>query len=125
MLFASGFSVFFGGDTLFVPEQAEVANRSQPIDLALLPINGLAIRLLGNLKVVMNAEDAAKLCAILRPRFAVPIHYEFSAGPVLDRILYKYAGSTEQFAKAVEKLAPETTVRVLSPGESLQLRAPV
>ena len=120
----SGFSVYFGGDTLFIPELAEISNRFQFINLALLPINGLVIRPLGNRKVVMNAEDAAKLCAILRPRVAVPIHYEYSAGPIRDRIFLRYSGSTEQFQRDVGKVAPDTAVRILAPGESLQLKSP-
>jgi len=36
--------VFFGGDTLRIAELDEVAERYAPVDLALLPVNGLAIR---------------------------------------------------------------------------------
>jgi L-ascorbate metabolism protein UlaG (beta-lactamase superfamily) len=124
ILSASGFSVYFGGDTLFIPELAELSKKFQSIDLALLPISGLTGRLLGNRKIVMSAEDAAELCAILRPRVAVPIHYGYTAGPIMDRILLKYNGSTEQFVQAVGKLTPGTIVRILEPGESLQLTAP-
>ncbi|TMR08185.1 hypothetical protein ETD86_48865 [Nonomuraea turkmeniaca] len=50
---------FFGADSLRIPELDEVGRRFGEIDLALLPINGLAIRPLGNLPVVMNAAEAA------------------------------------------------------------------
>ncbi len=33
--------MFFGADTLLIPELSEVARRFPKIDLALLPINGL------------------------------------------------------------------------------------
>jgi L-ascorbate metabolism protein UlaG (beta-lactamase superfamily) len=69
--------IFFGGDTLLIPELREVGRRFPSIDLALLPVNGLVLRLMFNRQVVMNAKEAAELCAILRPRWAVPIHYAF------------------------------------------------
>jgi L-ascorbate metabolism protein UlaG (beta-lactamase superfamily) len=69
--------VFFGADTLRIAELDEIASRFGELDLALLPINGLAIRPLLNRQVVMNAVEAAGLTAALRPRLAVPIHYAF------------------------------------------------
>jgi hypothetical protein len=38
--------VFFGADTLLIPELSEVARRFPKIDLALLPINSLKVRVL-------------------------------------------------------------------------------
>lgn len=118
----AGLTVFFGGDTLRIPELDEVARRFGAIDLALLPVNGLAIRPALNRQVVMTAEQAAELCAVLRPRVAVPIHYAFTAGPVRDRLLLKYDGTPGRFAAAVARNAPDTTVRVLDPGQPLTLR---
>jgi L-ascorbate metabolism protein UlaG (beta-lactamase superfamily) len=114
-------TVFFGGDTLFIPELREVARRAPKIDLALLPVNGLQIRPLFNRQVVMNAKEAAELCAILRPRVAVPIHYAFTAGPIRDRLLLKYTGTAEEFAREAARRAPETTVRILPPGEQFPI----
>jgi len=76
---SAGFTVYFGGDSLPTPALAEVARRFPTIDLALLPINGLKIRPLLNRRIVMNAREAAQLCAILHPRVAVPIHYRYHA----------------------------------------------
>ncbi len=116
-----GATVFFGGDTLFIPELREVARRFPSIDLALLPVNGLRIRPLFNRQVVMNAKEAADLCAILRPRVAVPIHYAFTAGPVRDRILLKYTGTAEEFAREAGRRAAETAAHILPPGERFPL----
>ena len=90
---AGGRTVYFGGDTLLIPELAEVARRFPRIDLALLPINGLRIRPMLGRKIVMGPEDAAELCGLLRPRVAVPIHYRFTGGPLNDRMLLGYAGN--------------------------------
>lgn len=123
ILEANGFTVYFGGDTLLIPELTEIAQRFPHIDVALLPINGLMIRPLLNRKIVMNAQDAAALCAILCPRIAVPIHYTFTGGPISDRILLKYNGTPKEFTLAVAQRAPETSARVLKPGEPLALAA--
>jgi L-ascorbate metabolism protein UlaG (beta-lactamase superfamily) len=117
-------TVFFGADTLRIPELDQIARRFPKIDLALLPINGLQIRPALNRQVVMNAEEAGELCAVLHPRVAVPIHYTFTAGPVGDRLFLKYNGTPERFQRAAAQHAPETTVRVLGPGEPLTLGEP-
>ena len=117
----NGSTVFFGADTLLITELEEVARRFPLIDLALLPVNGLTIRPLLNRKVVMDAAEAAELCAILRPRVAVPIHYSFTAGPRRDRFLLKYTGTAAEFAAAAARRAPETEVRTLAPGEPLEV----
>lgn len=115
------FTVYFGGDTLLIPELNEIAQRFPSIDLALLPINGLQIRPLFNRKVVMSAKDAAELCSILHPRVAVPIHYTFTAGPLRDRLLLKYEGSANEFVQTVVQRSLKTLVRILPPGEPLQI----
>jgi L-ascorbate metabolism protein UlaG (beta-lactamase superfamily) len=117
----AGTTVFFGADTLRIPELDQVAQRFPDIDLALLPVNGLRIRPAFNRRVVMTAEQAAELCAVLRPTVAVPTHYAFTAGPVRDRLFLKYDGTPERFERAVAQHAPATTVRVLPPGQPLVL----
>ena len=119
ILEANGLTVFFGADTLLIPELREVARRFPRIDLALLAINGLAIRPLLNHQVVMNAQEAAELCGILQPRLAMPMHYTFTGGALRDRLLLKYNGTAPEFAQAVARHAPGTTVRILAPGEPL------
>src|SRR5947208_12526063 len=113
MLQAQGYTVYFGGDTLLIPELSELPLRFPQVDVALLAINGLQIRPLGNRQDVMNAQDAAELCQIIRPRYAVPIHYTFTAGPIMDTLVLKYAGTPQElpreFQQAVARLAPETT----------------
>ncbi|NUR86666.1 MAG: MBL fold metallo-hydrolase [Nonomuraea sp.] len=111
-------TVFFGADTLRIPELDAVAERFPAIDLALLPVNGLKVRPL-NHRVVMTDLQAAELCGVLRPALAVPIHYAFTAGPVRDRLFLAYEGTAEGFRAAVASSAPGTAVRVLAPGEPL------
>jgi len=121
VLESSGYTVFFGGDSLYIPGLNEIAQRFPRIDLALLPVNGLKLRPLLNRKIVMSAEDAADLCSVLKPRVAVPIHYRFTAGFVRDRLLLKYDGTPQRFASAVARRAANTSVRILDPGEPLSI----
>jgi L-ascorbate metabolism protein UlaG (beta-lactamase superfamily) len=80
VLQAGGRTVFFGGDSLRVPELDEIPERFGTLDLALLPTNGLCIRPMNLQQVVMNAEEAAGLTAVLKPAVAVPHHYAFTSG---------------------------------------------
>jgi len=114
-----GQTVFFGGDTLRIAQLDEVARRYPRIDLALLPVNGLAIRPAFNRQVVMTAEQAAELAGVLRARVAVPIHYRYTAGPIRDRLLLKYDGTPERFAQALTSAASATQGKILEPGELL------
>ena len=114
-------TVFFGADTMLTPELEEVAKRFPKLDLALLPVNGLKVRPLFNHKVVMDPADAARLCVWLGPRVAVPIHYAFNAGRWGDRLLLKHKGSAQEFARLAAQSAPQTVVRVLSPGQTMTL----
>lgn len=117
----AGKTIFFGADTLRIPDLDEVPRRFPDIDLALLPVNGLQIRPAFNRQVVMTAEEAGEYCAVLRPKVAVPTHYAFTAGPIRDRLFLKYNGTPERFQRAVARHAPATSVRVLAPGEPLAL----
>jgi len=123
ILQAGRFTVYFGGDTLLIPELKEVAMRFPHIDVALLSINGLTIRPLLNRQVVMSAQDAAVLCGILRPQVAIPMHYAFSGGWLRDQLMLKYNGTPEEFAQATARQAPETRVQILKPGEPFHLPA--
>jgi len=83
----------------------------------------------------MDARDAAELCRILQPRYAVPMHYAFTGGSTMDRLFLKYgkresrciwrkyAGSpsalTREFQQSTATLSAKTSVRVLAPGEAL------
>jgi L-ascorbate metabolism protein UlaG (beta-lactamase superfamily) len=116
------FTIFFGADTLLIPELREVATRFPHIDLALLAVNGLQIRPF-NRQVVMNAREAAELAELLRPRVAVPIHYAFTAGTLRDHLLLKYTGTAAQFAEEMAQRVPATAVHILKPGNPLEVQS--
>jgi L-ascorbate metabolism protein UlaG (beta-lactamase superfamily) len=116
-----GRSVYFAGDTMLIPELRTLPDRFGPLDVALLPVNGLRIRPQFNRQVVMNAGQAAELAAALHPRVTVPPHYAFTGGRVGDKLVTKGDRDPGRFVAAARLLAPDAPVRVLEPGEKLVL----
>jgi L-ascorbate metabolism protein UlaG (beta-lactamase superfamily) len=116
-------SVYFAGDTLLIPELRTLTDRYGPLDVALLPVNGLTIRLAGNKQVTMNAEEAAELASVLQPKLAVPHHYAFTGGPVGDRLFLKMDKNPAHFVEALGRLVPDVPTRVISPGEPVTVAA--
>jgi len=114
-------AVYFGGDTLAIPELAEIPKRLGHLDLALLPTNGLCVRPLNDKQVVMNAGQAAELTATLRPDVAIPHHYAFNSGWLGDRMITLADPDPRHFADAVARVASSTTVRMVMPGTRVQL----
>ena len=115
---ANGSTVYFGADTLLIPELDELPKRFPSIQLALLAVNGLSV--LGE-QVVANAEQSAELAGKLGAEVAVPIHYRFHGSWFTDGFILSYDGTPERFAAAVKTRAPETKGMVLEPGQVLRL----
>jgi L-ascorbate metabolism protein UlaG (beta-lactamase superfamily) len=113
---AGGRTVFFGGDTLRVPELDTLPARFGHIDLAILPTNGLCVRPMNDRQVVMDAEEAAALTAVLKPTLAVPHHYAFHSGRLGDRMITRGDQDPRHYADAVARIAPGIEVRLVLPG---------
>lgn len=114
-----GRSVYFAGDTMAIPELRTLPDRFPRLDAALLPVNGLSIRPQLNKQVVMNAEQAAELTAVLRPQVTVPHHYAFTSGWLGDRVITKTDRDPRHFLDAARRIAPGSATRVLRSGEPL------
>ncbi|HEU0303720.1 MAG TPA: MBL fold metallo-hydrolase [Gaiellaceae bacterium] len=98
-------SVYFAGDTDLFDGLAELG----PVDVALVPVAGWGAKVgPGHL----DPERAAEAVRLLRPRVVVPIHWGTLArvGRTPD------TESPHEFARLAP---PGVTVRILSPGESL------
>jgi L-ascorbate metabolism protein UlaG (beta-lactamase superfamily) len=68
VLWISGDTVLFGG-------LREVADRLE-VDTALLHLGGVRFPVTGPLRYSMTGRQAVELCRLLRPRTAIPVHYE-------------------------------------------------
>lgn len=76
----NGVKVYHASDTDFIPEMKKLK-----VDIALLPISG---------KVVMDAKEAAEAANAIKPKVAIPMHYNTLPGMNTD---------PEEFAKLVHK----------------------
>src|SRR4051794_14148887 len=63
------------GDTVLYDGVREVAERLE-VDTALLHLGGVRFPVTGPLHYTMTAKQAVELCSLVRPRVAIPIHYE-------------------------------------------------
>ena len=109
--------IYFAGDTDLFPAMAELGH----LDLALVPIWGWGPSL-GRGKH-MDPERAAEALSLLRPRIAVPIHWG-TYHPLhlgLREAPCYLSEPPERFVRAAANVAPDVEVRVLQPGETLDL----
>lgn len=110
--------VYFAGDTDLFPGMAAIAD---DLDVALIPIWGWGPAL-GRGKH-LDPAGAAEALALLRPRIAVPIHWG-TYHPLHLGLLEVPAflrAPPLLFAEAAAALARDVEVRVLEPGQSLEL----
>ncbi|HEY9229742.1 MAG TPA: MBL fold metallo-hydrolase [Gemmatimonadaceae bacterium] len=66
---------WISGDTVFYSGMREVASRLR-IGTALLHLGGVRFPLTGPLRYTMTASDAIRICRMVRPNVAIPVHYE-------------------------------------------------
>lgn len=107
-----GVRIYFAGDTERFNGMAGFA----PVDVALLPIWGWGPSVgPGH----MDPEQAAAATALLRPAMAIPIHWGTLASPRLHRAP-PVNDPPRRFLARCAEVAPDTRVRVLRPGDSVE-----
>jgi L-ascorbate metabolism protein UlaG (beta-lactamase superfamily) len=67
--------LWISGDTVLYDGVREVAERLE-VDTALVHLGGVRFPVTGPLHYTMTARQAVELCSLIRPRTAIPIHYE-------------------------------------------------
>jgi len=97
---AGGESVYHAGDTGFFSDISAYAEL-YPVDVALLPIGGV---------YTMDPRQAARFAALVKPRIAVPMHYDTFPAIRQDPDLFK---------RFVKELDVGIEVAILKPGEKL------
>ena len=113
-LLAGEKTVYFPGDTDVFPQMSELAERN--IDLALIPIWGWGPTLgAGHLDPI----SAAEAVALLHPKHVIPIHWASfrPIGPIWEMLSYLHTPGP-RFTYHAQKLAPETQIHLLEPGQS-------
>ena len=111
---ADGRRVYFAGDTDLFDGMTELGE----LDLALIPVWGWGPKLgAGHL----DPERAAEALALIEPRIAVPIHW----GTLFPRINrdrnHRLTAPPHEFAATAARVAPAVDIRILSPGDALDL----
>ena len=108
--------ILFFGDTDYFPEMADIA---EDLDVALVPVAGWGPTLGDG---HMDPQQAAEAVALLKPRLAIPIHWG-TFFPFGLRQLGRAAGDdpAHLFSQLVAEVAPEVEVRMLNPGEAVDL----
>ena len=99
----SGETVYHAGDTALFGDMALIGEMHQ-IDVALLPIGGF---------YTMDAYQAAKAVELLKPKMAIPMHYN-TWGPI--------QADPKVFKSEVERRC-KTQVRILDPGQSVKIES--
>jgi L-ascorbate metabolism protein UlaG (beta-lactamase superfamily) len=67
--------LWISGDTVLYDGVREVADRLA-VDTALLHLGGVRFPVTGPLRYTLTAREAVELCRLVRPRTAIPVHYE-------------------------------------------------
>ena len=85
--------VWLSGDTVLYDGVREVASRLQ-VDVAVLHLGSVRFGLTGPLRYSMSGRDALELVELVRPRVAVPVHFEgWSHFSEQDQALRRELGS--------------------------------
>ncbi len=110
-------SIYFPGDTDLFAQMADLGR--QGLDVALLPIGGWGPRL-G--KGHLDPRRAALALQLLRPRVAIPIHWDTfrPIGRVWEHMAYLHRPGPD-FQRHAARHAPETAVHLLAPGAHFTL----
>lgn len=108
-------SVYFAGDTDLFLDMSELRGR---VDVALLPVWGWGSRVgAGHL----DPESAAAATALIAPAVAIPIHWGTYAMPHAARHAADRERPAREFAAYAKRYAPEVEVRMLAPGDRIEL----
>ncbi len=67
--------LWISGDTVLYDGVRQVADRLE-VDIAILHLGGVQFPVTGPVRYTMTSKDAVELCRLIRPRTAIPLHYE-------------------------------------------------
>lgn len=102
--------LYVSGDTLVMDELNEIPRRHPDIDLALLHLGGTEVF---GVLVTMDARQGVEALRILRPKKAIPIHY--NDYPVFESPL-------QDFIEAAQQAGLADKLEVLAHGETYRFR---
>ncbi|HET7434362.1 MAG TPA: MBL fold metallo-hydrolase [Thermoanaerobaculia bacterium] len=104
--------LYITGDTLIHEHLREIPKKYPSIDIALLHLGGTRI---GGILLTMDAKQGVEMIHIVKPRTAIPIHYD-------DYGVFK--SPLEDFRTAVREAGLEQAVHYLDRGETFDINVP-
>ncbi len=104
--------LYISGDTLMHDRIAEVPRRFPDIDLCLIHLGGTRV---AGILLTMDAEQGVRFLQIVRPRTAVPIHFN-------DYTVFK--SPLDDFRTAAARAGLESEIRYVTHGETITLSSP-
>ncbi len=102
VIFGEGISIYHAGDTGLFGDMKIIGELYKPY-AALLPIGGF---------FTMGPEEAAYAVKLLKPKVAIPMHYNTFLPIQQD---------PKKFEEEVKKRSKVTKVKILKPGETIEL----
>ena len=84
-------ALWISGDTVLYDGVLAVGERLD-VDVAIVHLGGVRFPVTGPVRYTMTADEGIELCRAVRPRVAVPVHYEGwshfrDGGAVLDAVM--------------------------------------
>jgi L-ascorbate metabolism protein UlaG (beta-lactamase superfamily) len=107
---------WISGDTVLYDGVRQVADRLE-VDTALIHLGGVRFPITGPVRYTMTAKDAVELIGLVRPRSAIPIHYEGWQHFQEDR-----DSIVREFERAPDEV--RRSIRWLPLGEAVELDSP-
>jgi L-ascorbate metabolism protein UlaG (beta-lactamase superfamily) len=105
--------LWISGDTVLYDGVRQVADRLE-VDTAILHLGGVQFPVTGPVRYTMTAKDAVEVCRLIRPRIAIPLHYEgwkhFKEGR--EEIEREFARASEDISRRIRWLPIGTAVKV-------------
>ena len=109
---ARPYRIYVTGDTLVHDDLQEIPRRYPDIDLCLIHLGGTRV---AGILLTMDAKQGVQALRMVRPRTAVPIHYD-------DYTVFK--SPLEDFRAEVDGAALVTEVRYVERGETFRFDVP-
>jgi L-ascorbate metabolism protein UlaG (beta-lactamase superfamily) len=100
------FRLYITGDTLLHEELGEIPRRYPDIDLCLIHLGGTKV---ASILLTMDADQGVAALRLVRPRSAMPIHYE-------DYPVFK--SPLEDFKRAAAAANLDTEIHYVARGET-------
>ncbi len=105
--------LWISGDTVLYDGVRQVADRLE-VHTAILHLGGVQFPVTGPVRYTMTAKDAVELCRLIRPRTAIPLHYEgwkhFKEGR--EEIEREFARAPEDIGRRIRWLPIGSAVEV-------------